>query len=245
MPQATIRAFVIGNQPFHEQDKLVWLLSQAGDILKAVAPGASRAGNRFGSLLELFTCGDFHYYWNEERELVTLSRGEIERSHFHLVSRAENIFHCHLMAEVLIHFTPHHRPEKRIFRLLETVLQSRANNVSMRRLQIYFLLWIVRLEGLLFDPALCSSCTATGLDRSWLRADFHGVLCSSCRRDEPHQLGPLEIDFIHWAQRHGPLELAGFDPLLDETGLLRMFCRKIEYHGEFQLKSSRYLPEFR
>jgi DNA repair protein RecO len=245
MPQATVHAFVIGNQPLREQDKLAWLLTEEGLILKAVAPGAARVGNRFGSLLELFTAGDFQYYWNEERELVTLSRGEISRSYFHLVSAPENVFHCYLMAEVLIRFTPHQRVEPRMFRLLESVLQARAGGVSMRRLQIYFLLWMVRLEGLLFNPSRCASCAAVNLRRSWLRTDFRGTLCSACRRNESHELGPSEIDFIQWAQRHGPQELDQLDPQLDEAGLLKLFCRKIEYHGESALKSSRYLAEFR
>jgi len=37
MPQATVSAYVVGSQPLQEQDKLVWLLTREGDILKAVA----------------------------------------------------------------------------------------------------------------------------------------------------------------------------------------------------------------
>ncbi len=245
MPQETVRAFVIGSQPLQEQDKLVWLLARDGDILRAVAPGAARVGNRFGSLLEPFTAGEFQLYSREERETVTLARGEIERSHFHLVSRPENLFHFSLMAEVLLRFTPHRRPEERLFRLLDAVLQACAEGAPMRRLLLYFLVWVVRLEGLLFNPAACSSCQARDLRRSWLRSDFLGALCAACRRDEPQELGPGEIDFIAWAQRHPPRALASDAPRCDEAGMLRLLCRKIEHHGEFQLKSSRYLVEFR
>lgn len=82
MPQACTSALVLSSIPFQEQDKLVCLLTSNCGLLKAVAPGAAKMKNRFGSLLELFTAGDFFYYWNEEKELATLTKGEIRQSFF-------------------------------------------------------------------------------------------------------------------------------------------------------------------
>ncbi len=106
MPQGVAQALVLGSFPFREQDKIVFLLTLQRGIIKAVAPGAGKAKNRFGSLLELFSEGEFHYYWNEEKEMVTLSKGEIQRSFFPLVSRPEALFHFSLMAETVLKFLP-------------------------------------------------------------------------------------------------------------------------------------------
>ena len=55
MPIGSTQAFVLSAAPLNEQDKLVFLLTVEKGILKAVAPGALKAKNRFGALLELFT----------------------------------------------------------------------------------------------------------------------------------------------------------------------------------------------
>ena len=65
MPLASTQALILGSFPINEQDKLTQLLTTDRGILKAVAPGALKSNNRFGSLLELFTEGNFIYYWNE------------------------------------------------------------------------------------------------------------------------------------------------------------------------------------
>ncbi len=92
MPHASAQAFVLGATPFNEQDKLVVLLTKNKGILKAVAPGSFKYRNRFGSLLELFTEGDFQYYWKENKDLITLSQGDIIKSNFNIVSDIQNVF---------------------------------------------------------------------------------------------------------------------------------------------------------
>ena len=106
MPQASTLALVLSSTPLNEQDKLVSLLTAERGLLKAVAPGAAKMKNRFGSLLELFTAGEFHYYWHEDKELATLSKGEIKKSFFPVVSAAENVFYFYLMAEIVLKFIP-------------------------------------------------------------------------------------------------------------------------------------------
>lgn len=96
MPQASTLALVLAQTPLKEQDKLVTLLTAEQGLLKAVAPGAAKMKNRFGSLLELFTEGEFNYYWRQDRESVTLGKGEIRRSFFPVVSAAENVFYFFL-----------------------------------------------------------------------------------------------------------------------------------------------------
>src|SRR5512145_2722566 len=102
MPQASILALVLATSPLNEQDKLVSLLTPERGLLRAVAPGAAKIRNRFGSLLELFTEGEFQYHWREDRELVTIGRGEIRKSYFPLVSATENVFYFYLLAEIAL-----------------------------------------------------------------------------------------------------------------------------------------------
>lgn len=245
MPQASTLAMVLSSSPLNEQDKLVTLLTSGRGLLKAVAPGAAKLKNRFGSVLELFTEGEFQYYWHEDRELVTLGKGEIRKSHFPVVSAAENVFSFYLMAEVVLKFIPPNHSDTRIYKLLAAILQAREKKTAMDWLLLYFLVWLLRSEGLLFNPGRCSNCSNHGFDRGWLRDDYRGLLCPACRTSERRSLGREELAYISWTANHAPGDAAAWAGRFAPAPLIRLLAGKIEYHGEFSLQSSRYLPEFR
>lgn len=245
MPQASTPALVLAASPLNEQDKLVTLLTAEQGLLKAVAPGAAKMKNRFGSLLEPFTEGEFHYYWREERELVTLGKGELLRSHFSVVSASENVFYFWLLAEIALKFMqPGHR-DTRVYKLLQAILRSREEGAAMDWLLLYFLVWILRSEGLLFNPRRCSNCGAGDLERAWLRDDYRGLLCPACRSGERLDLGRSELEFISWTAGHAPGQCGEWAGRFAPARLIRTLAGKIEHHGEFTLQSRRYLKEFR
>jgi DNA repair protein RecO (recombination protein O) len=245
MPQASTLALVLSASPLNEQDKLVTLLTTDRGLLRAVAPGAAKIKNRFGSLLELFTEGEFQYYWREDRELVTLSKGEIKKSFFAVVSAAENIFYFYLLAEIALKSMQPDHCDTRVYNLLKAVLQARETGLAMDWLLLYSLVWLLRSEGLLFNPRRCSNCGAGGLDRAWVRSDYRGLLCSACRSGEPLALDREELDYIAWTANHAPERSASWAGRFAPAGLIRIMTGKIEYHGQFSLQARRYLHEFR
>jgi DNA repair protein RecO (recombination protein O) len=245
MPQDSALALVLSTAPLNEQDKLVTLLTKESGLLRAVAPGAAKIKNRFGSLLELFTEGEFHYYRREDRELATLAKGEIKKSFFPVVSAAENVFYFYLLAEIALKtMQPDHR-DTRVYNLLKAVLLGREKGLAMDWLLLYFLVWLLRGEGLLFNPRRCSNCGRGDLCRGWLRSDYRGLLCSDCRTGERLLLEREELAYIHWTARHAPDESASWAGSFAPAGMIRILTGKIEYHGEFSLQARRYLPEFR
>jgi DNA repair protein RecO (recombination protein O) len=245
MPQASTSALVLSTTPLNEQDKLVCLLTSNQGLLKAVAPGAAKMKNRFGSLLELFTAGDFYYYWNEEKELATLSKGEIRQSFFAVVSMAENIFYFYLIAEIVLKFIPLNQCDDRMYKLLLAILRGRENKLAMDWLLLYFLVWFLRSEGLLFNPGRCSNCSTARMSRAWVRNDYRGLLCSNCKTSERLTLDREELAYIHWTARHHPQDSGLWAGRFLPASMIRLLVGKVEYHGEFALQSSRYLPEFR
>jgi DNA repair protein RecO (recombination protein O) len=246
MPQAHASALVLSSAPLNEQDKLVCLLTAKRGLLKAVAPGAAKMKNRFGSLLELFTAGDFFFYLNEEKELATLSKGEIKESFFNVVSSADNIFYFYLIAEIVLKFIHPNQHDERLYKLLLAILRGRREGQSaMNWLLLYFLVWFLRSEGLLFNPERCANCSATPLPRAWVRRDYRGLLCANCKTDERLTLGREELAFLHWTARHHPRQSGAWAGRFPPAAMIRLLVGKIEYHGEFALQSSRYLPEFR
>ena len=158
MPIGSTQAFVLSTSPLNEQDKIVHLLTADRGIIKAVAPGSLKSGNRFGALLELFTEGDFQYYWKENKEMVTISKGDIINSYFNLISDPENIFYFYLISETLLKFIPFNLRDKRIFRLVASIIKGRVKGINMNLLLLYFFVWILRIEGMMFNPGICYNC---------------------------------------------------------------------------------------
>lgn len=244
MPQASTLALVLSAAPLNEQDKLVTLLTDEHGLLKAVAPGAAKIKNRFGSLFELFTEGEFHYYWHEGRELVTLSKGEIKKSFFTVVSAAENVFYFYFLAEITLKVMQPGNRDTRIYKLLKAILAGREQGLAMDWLLLYFLVWLLRSEGLLFNPRRCSNC-GSELDLAWLRDDYRGLLCAGCHGNERFSLDREELAYMLWTSTHAPAETRIWSDRFAPAGLIRILTAKIEHHGEFNLQSRRYLPEFR
>lgn len=245
MPYGSTVGFVLGTSVLNEQDKIVQLLTPKRGILKAIAPGALKVRNRFGSLLELLTEGDFVYYWNEDKEIVTLSKGDIVRSYFHIVSRPENIFYFYLMVEIILKFTPPRHREARLFNLVQSTLTNREQGIDIHFLMLYYLIWVLRIEGMMFKSTLCYNCSERGFKTAWVKTNFRGILCPQCRTDENIRLEAPELNFISWTETHNPRDLSLWAGKLDPAGMIRLFVKKIEYHGEIVLKSTQYLPEFR
>jgi recombinational DNA repair protein (RecF pathway) len=149
------------------------------------------------------------------------------------------------MAETLLQFIPHQDQNRRAFNLTLAMLRDRQEAIPMGLLLLYFSVWMVRLEGLLFGTGTCSSCRHPLQTRAWVRTDFRGLLCPDCRTDESHDLTERELLFVSQTARQPAHVLEGFLDDRETARLSRLFIRKIEYHGEFRYKSTQYLPIFR
>jgi DNA repair protein RecO (recombination protein O) len=244
MPIASTQAFILGNSPLKEQDRLVHLLTKDRGILRAMAPGSLKFKNRFGSLFELFTEGEFQYYWRESKDLITISKGEILHSYFNLVSDPRNIFYFYLTADVFLKFIPYNHKDNRLYRLLHSILTHRKEGVDMDLLLLYFLIWTLRIEGMMFNPLICYNCYTKNLNKAWFKLDFQGILCHRCKTTESIMLVKEELLFVNWTEKNSPKGLGEWREKIDTSKMIRAFTRKIEHHGECSLKSSQYLSEF-
>lgn len=244
MPLSSTEAFVLGGMPLKEQDKMVHLLSANRGLLKAIAPGALRSKNRFGSLLEIFTQGHFFYYWNEEKEMVTLSKGEIVKSFFYIISKPENIFYFYLIAEIILKTIPPNLKDPRIFRLVRSLLGAREKGTEIDVLLLYFQIWMLKIEGLMFTPGLCYNCFRKNIPTAWMKRNFRGILCDQCRTDETVRLEGPELAFINWTFSHPPETPFTRFSQVNLKKLNQIFLKKIEYHAELSIVSKQYLPEF-
>jgi len=241
MPIAETDAFVIGSKPMGDQDKLVFLLSKERGIKKGIAPGANKYKNRFGSVFELFTKGHFIYNWKEGRHLITLSKGEIIKSYFNTVSDSKNIFYFYIIAEILQRAIPENQNNTRIFKLINSILNSKEQETEINYLLFYFLIWFLKIEGLMFKPDICYNCFEKGIKLAFVREDYRGVLCKNCKTNEQVTLLNNDILFINWIFRNSPKIKYKDINKIDLNKLINIFIKKIEIHNDFSLKSKYFL----
>jgi len=241
MPLESTEALVIGSYVFNEQDKIVHLLTSSNGIQKIVAPGSSKGKNRFGSLLELFTEGEFFFYRKEDRELATLSKGDVITSYFETVSEPGRIFYFYLIAEIVMKFVPSNFNTERIYKLIKSVLESSREGTEMKHLILYFMVWILRIEGMMFETVKCHKCNSQHNIKTWVMPDFRGVVCEKCRNGEDLLLGKEGMDFLEWTKRRSTSEIFKSISFEEYRNVFRILKDKIEYHGEFSMNTSRYL----
>jgi len=244
MPIEKARGFMLGSIILNDQDKIVSILTKDNGIIKAVAPGALKKNNRFGAMLELFTEANIFYYAKEGKELVTLSKGDILKSYFDIVSDPLRIFYFFFMDELIEKFLPAEFRAKRIYKLLSSVLKSSESGIDPKKLLLYFIVWFLKIEGLMFNPRLCYNCSSGELRKAWIKDDFSGILCGSCRVNEKIYLRSQDLDFLEWIEKNPPEKLEEWSDNLIFDRLLIVFKNKAEFHGEIKLRSARYLKEF-
>jgi hypothetical protein len=98
---------------------------------------------------------------------------------------------------------------------------------------------------MMFNPKICQNCNRQNPEKAWLRTDFRGIFCEECRTNEILELNMEDLRFIQWTRDNSPGDMSLWQGKIDRGKLARIFKKKIEYHGEFALKSTQYLPEFK
>jgi DNA repair protein RecO (recombination protein O) len=144
-------ALVLRTYPLKEADLIVSFFTRDQGKLRGVAKRARRPKSSFGSGLERLSHVRMYYFQRENRELVNLDSCELIHSQFTLASDYTAGVALDFMAEVSEQLLPPAEPNERFFRLLLTVLDHFRATKSQGVWQgvSYFLLWAVRLSGIL------------------------------------------------------------------------------------------------
>lgn len=176
-------AVILRTKNIGEYNKMVFLFTRERGKIKAVAYGARKLKNRFGSALEPFTHGKVLIIENNRgTAIASLDQVEILHSAFGLYEDYVTASHLYYYSELLDSFLPEEHPEENIFRLTLEMVRGFELRLSPMRVAAYFEVWLLRLLGFLPDYKNCHHC------RKNLRADKEifiareGYLfCGNCR----------------------------------------------------------------
>ena len=164
-----------------EYNKLVFLFTRPRGRVKAIAYGARKIKNRFGSSLEPFTHGYAHLLEKKGRNYISLDQMDIILSSFTLYEDYIIAAHLYYYAELLDLALPEEQAEENIFRLTLEMLKGFNLKLAPNLVAAYFEVWLLKLLGLLPEYKSCYYCGATLKNQKDIYLAKDGFLfCSEC-----------------------------------------------------------------
>lgn len=217
-----------------EADKIVVFLTQEHGLIRGVAKGAKRLKSRFGGSLEPFSIVNLTFYQKEERELVSISNIELQKSYFTEAGKPEFLQRFAYLSELLVEFAPPNEPNETLYRMAKVCLETASNKPdSLENIVLYFELWVLRLAGYLPNWRSCEVCKRelTINESANLQINFQ-LLCSNCQKSKARVLvTPNERQVFLMTQNLSP---AGFiestkDKIEEVRGISQVLKRVISH----------------
>jgi DNA repair protein RecO (recombination protein O) len=244
MPLDQAEAIVLRTFNVGDQDKVVVFLTRDKGLVRGVAKGARKFGNRFGSALEPMSLVKMFYYEKEPRDLVTVSDCDLIDSFFDIQADLKASFTVSYFAELIEEFFPARAQEDLVFRLLLSVLQAMRDRGDLGLLTRYFEAWFLQLNGFLPDVRRCKRCGKAPDGGGWLAPKKDGIYCDDCAPSKKEEVQRGLNSFLNWARKNPPPKSGPFPFSPEELkGIQKSLQAMIVYHMEKEPKSLRYIKD--
>jgi len=244
MPLDQAEAIILRTYPVGDQDKVVVFLTRDKGLLRGVAKGARKFGNRFGSSLEPMSRVAIFYYEKERKDLVTVSDCDLIDSFFDIQKDLKTSLTISYFTELIEEFVPARAREDLIFRLLLSVLEALKGRGDLSLLTRYFEAWFLQINGFLPNVGRCKKCGKTPTEGGWLAPKKDGVYCADCAPVKKEEVKRELASFLNWARKNPPPGEGVFPYSPGELRAIRTSLQSmIIYHMEKEPKSLRYIKD--
>lgn len=242
MPLDQTEAIVLRSFNIGDQDKIVVFFSRDKGLLRGVAKGARKFGNRFGSSLEPMSLVRVFYYEKERHDLVTVSQADLLESFFEVHRDYRCACTLSYFAELVEEFFPSRAREDLVFRLLSSVLQAIKEKGDLELLGRYFEAWFLRINGLLPDFRRCRKCRKRLGADSWMSPRMDGAYCGDCAPLKKESVPAEFAPFLEWARKNAPPREGGSAWTAEKLQAIgKTFQTIIAYHLEREPKTLHFL----
>jgi DNA repair protein RecO (recombination protein O) len=244
MPRDQAEAIVLRTFPLADQDKMAVFLTRERGLLRGVAKGARKFGNRFGSALEPLSHVTVFFYEKEGNDLVTISGCDLRESFFDVASGLQAHFALSYIVELVEELVPVRARDSLAFRLFLSVLPALRDGVDPGILTRYFEAWLLRLNGIMPDIRRCRRCRTEIAEASpgWLSPRRDGIFCDSCAPARREEIRENLARFVSWVQANPPAACASAPFSAEEiAGFGKAFQAMLVFHLEREPKSLRCL----
>lgn len=243
MPTDQSEAIVLRTTPVGDQDKIAVLFCRDKGVLRGVAKGARKFGNRFGSSLEPMSVVRVFYYEKERRDLVTISGCDLIESFFEVQADPKTAFLLSYFAELVEEFAPARAKEDVLYRLLLTVLRSLKEGCDRTFLAAYFEAWILQINGLLPDLGACRKCRKP-LNPGWLGAKKDGAYCGDCAPLKKEEVPAAAQAFLRWVRKNPPVQTPELPiPAAELARVRKTLQTLITFHLEREPRTLQFLKD--
>jgi DNA repair protein RecO (recombination protein O) len=244
MPLDQAEAIVLRTANIGDQDKLAVFLTRDKGLIRGVAKGARKFGNRFGSALEPMSRVTVFYYEKERRDLITVSSCDLIESSFEFQADPRVAATLAYFGELIEEFVPVRAREDVVFRLLRSVLEALKRGADRAFLTGYFEAWLLQVNGLLPDVRRCRKCRRPLEAGGWLAPKRDGVFCPDCTTLKRDETPPALAPFLDWVRKNPPARWAEFSLAPEGLKAVRRTLRAvIVYHLEREPKSLRCIKD--
>ena len=242
MPLEQSEGFVLKTFNIGEQDKIVVFFTQDRGLIKGVAKGARKFGNRFGSSLEPLSFTKLFYYEKERKELVLISNSDLIESFFDIQKDLKTSYTLSYIAELIEEFFPSSSGDDVLFRLLRTILQSLKQGADPDFISAYFETWFLKINGFLPEFKRCKRCRAAAEGKMWLSPKKDGLHCQNCASEKRIEIPPDFAAFLTWVKKNPPPQNTAVPFEGVRIKSFQQILRKIiVFHMEKEPKSLRFL----
>jgi len=241
MPTDQAEAIVLRTTNIGDQDKIAVLFCREKGLLRGIAKGARKFGNRFGSSLEPMSVVRVFYYEKERRELVTVSGCDLLESFFEMQAEPATAFLLTYFAELIEEFAPARAREEVLYRLLLSVLRCLKEGGDREFAAAYFEAWFLHANGLLPELSSCRRCRKP-LAPGWLAPKKDGAYCSDCAPLMKEEVPAETQAFLRWTRKNPPP--GGCAPPFapeDIARIRRTLQALIVYHMEREPRTLQFL----
>ena len=241
MPTDQAEAIVLRTMNVGDQDRIAVFFCREKGVLRGVAKGARKFGNRFGSSLEPMSVVRVFYYEKERRDLVTVSGCDLLESFFEIQVEPATAFLLSYFAELVEEFAPARAREEVLYRLLLSVLRCLKEGADREFAAAYFEAWFLQANGLLPDLGGCRKCRKP-LAAGFLGPRRDGAYCPDCAPVRKDEIPPAIRDFLRWVRKNPPPGGCAPPFTADQIAAIRRSLQAmIVFHMEREPRSLHFL----
>lgn len=233
-------AIVLSSRASGEADRTVRAYTREFGKRSFVFKGLRKSRKRSVAAAEPGTVLDLVYYFHDGRDSHIVSEFSIGKQHREQSGNLSKLLYLFLVLETVDRTTGQNDPNRTVYELLAAALDALADTERPAHLAAFFILHLLRIDGILPNFSSCRGCGRADFSAFALDLADLSPHCADCARGRGmrRHLPRAAMEFIRTSlcTRFSNMELAAWD---DGTVLDVLFslCLFIEGYFHIMLKS--------
>jgi len=186
---------VLSSKKSGEADVISTILTRGYGKKKFIFKGLKKSKKRSLSVSEPGSIINLVYYYKENKNLFNVNESSISRHYSDITKNLDKIYHLYYLLESVEKTTGYDSEDSRIFDLLISGIDALAKNQNCINLTVFFILHLLRLQGILPNIHSCRTCGSSDFQEFSLEVHDLSLTCENCKKSNI-MLNRSAVDFI-------------------------------------------------